>query len=69
MSLPDRHTVWRVFDVIHLIQAGTYPNPRSIAERFECSVRTAERYVEKLRDFVAEDLVYDRERKDRKSVV
>ena len=49
-------------EIINLIKDGHYPNVRSIAERFECSVRTAERYIEKLRDFVAEDLVFDRRR-------
>ncbi len=63
MPLPERHAVWRVYEIIRQIQARAYPNPRSIAERFECSVRTAERYIERLRDFVAEDVLYDRKRK------
>lgn len=62
MPLPDRHTVWRVIEIIQMIGGGRYPNVRSIAEHFECSVRTAERYVEKLRDLVAPDLVFDRAR-------
>jgi predicted DNA-binding transcriptional regulator YafY len=62
MAFPDRHTGFRVFELITLIRAGGYPNTRSIAEKFECSIRTAERYIEKVRDLVADDLVYDGKR-------
>jgi len=51
---------FRVWEMIRLIQEGGYPNARTIAERFECSVRTAERYISKVRDLVAEDLTYDK---------
>ena len=62
MAQPDRHTGFRVFELITLIRSGVYPNTRDIAEKFGCSIRTAERYIEKLRDFVANDLAYDRKR-------
>ncbi len=62
VSFPDRHVGFRVFEVIILIKSGAYPSTRTIAERFECSRRTAERYVEKIRDLVAPDLTYDRQR-------
>ena len=54
---------FRVWEIIRLIQDGGHPNARAIAERFECSVRTAERYVAKVRDLVAEDLTYDKARR------
>ncbi len=60
MPLPERHTAWRVIEIIQMIEGGRYPNVRSISETFECSVRTAERYIERLRDLVAPDLVFDR---------
>lgn len=62
-GFPDRHTGFRVFEVITLIRAGAYPSVRSIAEKFECSRRTAERYIEKVRDLVACDLIFDREKR------
>lgn len=63
MSFPDRGAGLRVIETIALIRTGTYPSTRKIAERFECSIRTAERYVEKIRDLVASDLTYDPKRK------
>jgi predicted DNA-binding transcriptional regulator YafY len=59
----DRHTGHRLIELIFMIKEGRYPNTRTIAEHFECSQRTAERYIERLRDFVADDLVYDPRRK------
>ncbi len=46
---------FRVWEMIRLIQEGGYPNARTIAKRYECSVRTAERYISKVRDLVAEE--------------
>jgi predicted DNA-binding transcriptional regulator YafY len=60
---PIRPPDFRVVELLQLIQDCRYPSVRQIAERFECSVRTAERYIEKVRDLVAEDLVYDNKRK------
>ena len=54
---------FRVVELMQFIQDRRYPSVRQIAERFECSVRTAERYISKIRDLVAEDLVYDNKRK------
>lgn len=51
---------FRVWEIIRLIQDGGYPNACTIAERFECSIRTAERYIAKLRDLVAEDLTFEK---------
>ena len=60
---PIRPPDFRVVELMQLIQDRRYPSVRQIAERFECSVRTAERYISKIRDLVAEDLVYDNKRK------
>ena len=54
---------FRVVELMQFIQDRRYPSVRQIAERFECSVRTAERYISKIRDLVAEDLIYDNKRK------
>jgi len=63
MEFPDRHVGVRIFEIIRLIQEGRYPSVDTIMRRFECSKRTAERYIEKIRDLVAEDLIYDRRRR------
>jgi len=62
MSLPDRHTIWRVIEIMTFIQAGRYPTAQWIAERYGCSVRTAERYIRHIRNLVAGELVFDRTR-------
>lgn len=62
MEFPDRHVGVRIFEIMCLIKDGRYPSVKTIVERFECSRRTAERYIEKIRDLVAEDLIYDRQR-------
>lgn len=53
---------YKIIEAILFIQSGTYPNAVQLAEKLGCSKRTAERYIERIRDFVADELVYDRER-------
>lgn len=57
--LPERHVVWRLLRIHQLIRQRRYPNSRTIAEELECSRRTAERYIEKLKDWVAAPIEYD----------
>lgn len=63
MPLPDRQTGFRVYEIMNMIQAGQFPDARAIALRLECSVRTAERYIERIRRLVADELVFDRKRR------
>ncbi len=56
---PDRHTVWRVIELILLIQAGRHPNVQWIADRYGCSVRTAERYIHHIRQMTDCQLCFD----------
>lgn len=60
---PDRHVFWRLLRVHRLIKERKYPNSRTIAQALECSPRTAERYIEKLRDYGAAEIVYDPRRR------
>lgn len=56
---PDRHVIWRLLTIHRLIKEKRYPNTRTLAEALECSRRTAERYIEKLKDLVAAQIAYD----------
>lgn len=56
---PDRHVFWRLLGIHRLIKEKRYPNTRTLAEQFECSRRTAERYIEKLKDLLAAEIAYD----------
>lgn len=63
MSFPDRSAGLKLIELIQLIAGGHYPSIQDICDRFECTRRTAERYIERIRDNVADDLIYDRKRK------
>ncbi len=56
---PNRHVTWRLLRVHRLIKERRYPNTRTLSEELECSRRTAERYIEKLRDWLAAEIAYD----------
>lgn len=63
MAFPDRSAGYKLVQLIKWIAHGEYPSLETIQDRFGCSRRTAERYIERVRDFVADDLAYDRTRR------
>ncbi|MDI6893156.1 MAG: transcriptional regulator [Bacillota bacterium] len=56
---PDRHVIWRLLTIHRLIKEKRYPNTRTLSEELECSRRTAERYIEKLKIWLAAEIAYD----------
>jgi predicted DNA-binding transcriptional regulator YafY len=54
---------YRLFEAMVYILEGNYPDARKLAEKFGCSRRTAERYLERIRLAVADELVYDKTRR------
>ncbi len=53
----------RLIEIHRLVSEGTYPNCRSLADRFEVTRRTAERDIERLRDQFRVPIEYDRKRR------
>jgi len=58
-----RRLEYRLFEAMAYILEGNYPDTGKLAEKFGCSRRTAERYIERIRLVAADDLVYDPRRR------
>jgi len=53
----------KLYEAMVFINEGGFPNARKLAEKLGCSQRTAERYLERIRLIVDDDLAYDPRRR------
>ncbi|MDQ7795024.1 MAG: WYL domain-containing transcriptional regulator [bacterium] len=54
---------YKLFEAMVYIHEGQFPGVEQLAQKLGCSRRTAERYLERIRLVVADDLVYNRTRR------